>query len=390
MKTFRLTKEQTQILAEKYQTPMLTVSLDQIECNYRFLRRYLPRARVFYAMKANPAKPILAKMIDMGSSFDVASAGEMQLLHEMGVSGERMIYANPVKTVPGLRLAAEYGVNKFTFDSESEIYKMATHVPGSKVLLRVRIDHSTALVDLNKKFGAAPESVLPLLRLARAQGLEAAGLCFHVGSQLTSTQPYIEAFHVCRRLFDEAAAEGFDLKILDIGGGLPVPAPNMEFDLTLMAAEISEEMKRLFPETEIWSEPGRFICGTAVNFITSVIGTQTRNNQPWYFLDDGIYGALSGILFDHWVYEFENFKNGPQFPATFAGPSCDSIDILYRDRLTTAMEIGDYILVPNFGAYTVASATTFNGFEIPQIIVWEEIKEVVEEEIQSEEIAAVS
>ena len=126
---------------------MLTVSLDQIECNYRFLLRYLPQARVFYAMKANPAKPILAKMSDMGSRFDVASAGEMQLLHEMGVSGERMIYANPVKTVPGLRLAAEYGVNKFTFDSESEIYKMATHVPGSKVLLRVRIDHSTALVD---------------------------------------------------------------------------------------------------------------------------------------------------------------------------------------------------------------------------------------------------
>ncbi|MGL5271183.1 MAG: type III PLP-dependent enzyme [Selenomonadaceae bacterium] len=390
MKTFRLTKEQTQILAEKYQTPMLTVSLDQIECNYRFLRRHLPRARVFYAMKANPAKPILAKMIAMGSSFDVASAGEMQLLHEMGVSGERMIYANPVKTVPGLKLAAEYGVNKFTFDSESEIYKMAAHAPGSKVLLRVRIDHSTALVDLNKKFGAAPEAVLPLLRLAREQGLEAAGLCFHVGSQLTSTEPYLEAFDVCRRLFDEAAAEGIELKILDIGGGLPVPAPNMEFDLPLMAEEISEAIERLFPETEIWSEPGRFICGTAVNFITSVIGTQIRNNQQWYFLDDGIYGALSGILFDHWVYEFENFKTGAQFPATFAGPSCDSIDILYRDRLTTAMEIGDYILVPNFGAYTVASATTFNGFEIPPMLVWEEIKELVEQEIEAEEIAAVS
>jgi ornithine decarboxylase len=121
-----------------------------------------------------------------------------------------------------------------------------------------------------------------------------------------------------------------------------------------------------------------------------VIGTQIRNNQQWYFLDDGIYGALSGILFDHWVYEFENFKTGAQFPATFAGPSCDSIDILYRDRLTTAMEIGDYILVPNFGAYTVASATTFNGFEIPPMLVWEEIKELVEQEIEAEEIAAVS
>ena len=374
MKTFKLTKQQMEMLAEKYQTPLLMVSLEQIAQNYLFLRRHMPRVRVFYAMKANPAQPVLEKMASMGSSFDVASAGEIRRLSDMGIPGEHMIYANPVKTPASLRLAAEFGVRKFTFDCESEIYKMAQFVPGCDVLLRVRIDNSTALVDLNKKFGAAPEDVLPLLRLARENGLHVRGLCFHAGSQLLSTEPYQQALELCRNLFDAAKKEGFSMKVLDIGGGLPVPAPNMEFSLEQMMKEIQTSLDRLFPDTEIWAEPGRYICGTAVNFITSVIGTQQRNGQTWYFLDDGLYGALSGVIFDHWFYEFESFKAGKEILATFAGPSCDSLDILYRDRPTPELSVGDCILVPNFGAYTSASATTFNGFEKAPVLVWEDVQ----------------
>ena len=391
MKNFKLTQEQMELLAEKYQTPLLTVSLEQIAYNYLFLRNNLPRVRVFYAMKANPAQPILEKMAELGSCFDVASEGEIRRLSEMGVAGERMIYANPVKTPRSLTVAAKCHVNKFTFDSESEVYKIAQYVPGGEVLLRVRIDNSTALVDLNKKFGAAPTEALHLLRLARDQGLTVRGLCFHAGSQLLSTEPHKQALSLCRRIFDEAGQEGFDLQVLDIGGGLPVPAPNMEFDLAQMVAEIHDELDRLFPDTEIWAEPGRYICGTAVNFITSVIGMQTRNDQTWYFLDDGLYGALSGVLFDHWVYEFESFKAGGEILATFAGPSCDSLDILYRDRPTPSLAIGDCILVPNFGAYTSASATTFNGFAKAEFVVWEDIRDSLgEQEILADKIVAVS
>jgi ornithine decarboxylase len=130
MKTFKLTQKEMSFLAERYQTPLLTVSLEQIAYNYLFLRNNLPRVRVFYAMKSNPAQPVLEKMAALGSSFDVASAGEIRRLGDMGVPGEHMIYANPVKTPRSLKLAAEYGVNKFTFDSESEVYKMAQYVPG--------------------------------------------------------------------------------------------------------------------------------------------------------------------------------------------------------------------------------------------------------------------
>lgn len=376
MKTFKLTKEETQDLAERFQTPLVAISLEQVEYNYQFLRTHMPRLRVFYAMKSNPAEPIVGKMAELGSSFDVASDGEMRQLTAMGVAADRMIYANPFKTPQGMKLAAKIGVNKFTFDSESEIYKMAKYVPGGTVLLRLRVDNPKALIDLNKKFGAAEEDALHLLRIARQQGLDVAGLCFHVGSQSLSMDAHKEAFRICREVFDQAKAEGFSLHILDIGGGLPVPAPDMEFDLLEMAHEINEQIETLFPDTEIWAEPGRYICGTAMNLITSVMGLQDRNHQPWYFLDEGLYGTFSGVIFDHWEYELETFKQGDLTPATFAGPSCDSIDILYRDRMSVPLAIGDLILVPNCGAYTSASATEFNGFALAKMVVWEEVKHI--------------
>ena len=103
-----------------------------------------------------------------------------------------------------------------------------------------------------------------------------------------------------------------------------------------------------------------------------VIGTKDRNGHPWYILDEGIYGAFSGILFDHWHYPLFTFANGPVEKATIAGPSCDGIDVLYEDYETPRLEIGDHVLATDMGAYTSVSATRFNGFEIAPTYVYEE------------------
>lgn len=382
---FKLSQGAVEKLAEQYDTPLLVLSVDQIERNYQFLAEHLPGVQLYYAVKANPDERIVRTLADLGSCFDVASDGEMQALTEMGIEPQRMVYANPVKTAGGLATARRTGVNKFTFDSESEIKKMAKAVPGGAVLLRVRVDNPKALVDLNKKFGAHPEDALQLLRLAREAGLDVAGLCFHVGSQSVSAEAYLDALKICRRLFDEAAKEGFSLRVLDIGGGFPIPALNETIDIEGILCEINSTVRRYFPETEIWAEPGRFICGTAMNLITRVIGTQQRNNQQWYFLDDGLYGTFSAIIFDHWEFAFETFKTGQKIPATFAGPSCDSLDILFRDKLVEPLELDDLILVPACGSYTSASATVFNGFAKTRIIVWEEVRHLL---AASEQLAA--
>lgn len=376
-KYFRLNKEETEALAQEYGTPLLVLSLEQIEKNYRLLRTHLPRVKVFYAIKANPHRRILELMRDLGSNFDVASDGEIMELSSLGVDGSRMIYANPMKTVNGLRACRNAGVGKMTFDSAGEIDKMARECPGATVLLRIRIDNSSAHVDLNKKFGAAREQALELLLKARDAGLDAAGIAFHVGSQTTSADPYLYALDIAREIFEEAAAAGMQLRIMDIGGGFPIPEPKVRFNLQEMLNQINARLDEDFPGVEIWAEPGRFICGTAVNLITSVIGVTERGGQPWYFLDEGLYGTFSGVLFDQWDFKLISFKEGEQVAATFAGPSCDSLDIMFRGRMTVRQEEGDLILVPICGAYTSASATTFNGFSKANFVVWEDVKETL-------------
>ena len=376
-KYFRLNKEETEALAQEYGTPLLVLSLEQIEKNYRLLRTHLPRVKVFYAIKANPHRRILELMRDLGSNFDVASDGEIMELSSLGVDGSRMIYANPMKTVNGLRACRNAGVGKMTFDSAGEIDKMARECPGATVLLRIRIDNSSAHVDLNKKFGAAREQALELLLKPRDAGLDAAGIAFHVGSQTTSADPYLYALDIAREIFEEAAAAGMQLRIMDIGGGFPIPEPKVRFNLQEMLNQINARLDEDFPGVEIWAEPGRFICGTAVNLITSVIGVTERGGQPWYFLDEGLYGTFSGVLFDQWDFKLISFKEGEQVAATFAGPSCDSLDIMFRGKMTVRQEEGDLILVPICGAYTSASATTFNGFSKANFVVWEDVKETL-------------
>ena len=373
-KYFQLNQAAVEALAEKYGTPLLVLSLEQIEKNYNILRTHMPRVKVFYAIKANPHRRILELMRDLGSNFDVASDGEIMELASLGVDGSRMIYANPMKTVNGLRACRNAGVGKMTFDSAGEIDKMARECPGATALLRIRIDNSSAHVDLNKKFGAGREQALELLQKAKAAGLDAAGIAFHVGSQTTSADPYLNALDIAREIFEEAAANGMQLRIMDIGGGFPIPEPKVRFNLTEMLKQINARLDEDFPGVEIWCEPGRFICGTAVNLITSVIGVTERGGQPWYFLDDGLYGTFSGVLFDQWDFKLISFKEGEQVAATFAGPSCDSLDIMFRGKMTVRQEEGDLILVPICGAYTSASATTFNGFSKANFVVWEDVK----------------
>ena len=260
-----------------------------------------------------------------------------------------------------------------TFDDASEIGKIAQAVPGASVLVRIAVHNSRALVALNTKFGARPEDAIPLLLEAKAAGLNPVGICFHVGSQSLSVAAYEEALLFVHGLFAEAKAAGLTLTDLDICGGFPVPdATGLAVDVAAMLTAIDRQIVRLFPETAVYCEPGRFLPGTAVNLVASVIGTKDRAGHPWYILDEGIYGAFSGMMYDHWHYPLHTFGSGERVRATFAGPSCDGIDVLYEDFLTPRLTVGDHVLATDIGAYTTVSATQFNGFALAPTYTYEE------------------
>lgn len=376
---FQLAPEEVVKLNEEYGSPLLVLSTQQVEANYKRLRRYLPRVRVHYAIKANPHPEILRTMIKLGSSFDVASDGEIRLLNSLGVKGESMIYANPMKTHSGLNACKDCHVSRMTFDCKSELDKIANILPKATVLLRLRIDNSGAHVDLNKKFGAGRENAIDLMQYAKKLGFDMAGIAFHVGSQTVMADPYLRAMDVAREIFEEAEESGINLRVLDIGGGFPIPETHGKFNLSEMLKQINARLDEDFPNTEIWCEPGRYICGTAVNLITSVIGVTERSGQPWYFLDEGLYGTFSGVLFDQWDFRLIAIKESDEdeVQATFAGPSCDSLDIMFRGCMTVPLNVGDLLLVPACGAYTSASATTFNGFSMAKYVVWEQVKDLI-------------
>ena len=373
MRSFILNENEMNEMAKRQPTPFLVLSVDRVAENYAFLRKHLPRAGIYYAIKANPHPRVLERLFALDSHFDVASAGEMEMLHAIGVDGSRMIYANPVHDARGFSAASRLGVRRFTFDDASEIPKLAAAAPGADVLVRVQVHNSKALVDLNTKFGAPLDKALPLLRKAEQAGLHAKGICFHVGSQSLSVAAYEEALLFVHGLFAEAKAAGLALTDLDIGGGFPVPdAAGLAVDVAAMLTAIDRQIVRLFPETAVYCEPGRFLPGTAVNLVASVIGTKDRAGHPWYILDEGIYGAFSGMMYDHWHYPLHTFGRGERVRATFAGPSCDGIDVLYEDFLTPRLTVGDHVLATDIGAYTTVSATQFNGFALAPTYTYEE------------------
>lgn len=368
-KEWMLTFEEAKKMVNLYSSPLMVISEQILNEKVEMLQKHLPQVKICYAMKANPAEGIIKHLAKQGICFDVASAGEMRQLASYGIAGERMVYANPTKTEKGLLAAKECGVSRMTFDSEAEIDKMAQSQPGATVLLRIQINNPDALVDLNSKFGITPEKAPEIWRKAQEAGLDMAGLCFHVGSQSLTTQGYLNALHACRELFDKAAEEGLNFRILDIGGGFPICKNGFTPDVPAFLTEIQEILSVLFPETEIWSEPGRFICGEAATVIASVIGVTERRGKPFYTLDEGVYGAFTAKFFDHWDFEPRLESTEEKEVACLAGPSCDSIDILVDDYQLPPLKFGDLLLFDNAGAYTYASATTFNGFDILKVIM---------------------
>ena len=253
-----------------------------------------------------------------------------------------------------------------TFDNEPELYKIAKHAPGARVIVRIKVENVGSIVELSLKFGADAEQAVFLLRKAKGLGLYPEGVSFHVGSQCTNVGNYLHALELVAGIFKEAKAEGLTLTVLDIGGGFPIrhSDDDKHIDFETMARKIRTEMKRLFDKkTKLIAEPGRFFAGPAGVLITQVIGRTFRNNKNYYYLNDGLYGDFSGIVFDHGKYELKTLRRGQKFLSTVAGPTCDSFDTISLSEELPELEVGSVVYVKNIGAYSSASAVqSFNGF----------------------------
>src|SRR5262249_7063408 len=255
------------------------------------------------------------------------------------------------------------GVDFVTFDSEAELYKIAKFAPGCRVLARMKVGNAGSQVALSLKFGADADQILPLLHRARALGLRAEGISFHVGSQCADYANYRTAFETTSALVAAGLLQGLPLRTVDIGGGFPIRhLPGDRATLASFAAQMRHDLDRLFPrEIDLIAEPGRALVGPAGLLITRVVGRAIRNNLNSYYPDAGGYGDFSGIIYDHCHYEFKTLKKTPKYLSILAGPTCDSVDTLAVNVELPELEVGDVVYVQNIGAYSCASAMPFNG-----------------------------
>ena len=353
-------------------TPCLVLDLDRVETNYRRIMAAMPLARVYYAVKANPAAPILERLVGLGSSFDAASFEEVEACLAAGADPALISYGNTVKKESAIKAAFEQGVTMFAFDSEPELKKIARAAPGARVYCRIFVGNDGAEWPLSKKFGCEIGMAKRLMAMAEDLGLDAYGISFHVGSQQTTTGAYEAAIAKVAMLFTDLREAGVNLRMVNLGGGYPVryrqEVPEIDdFGAAIMGA-MAEHFGNALPEMVI--EPGRFIVGDAgVVEAEVVLVSRKGDNDPvrWVYLDIGRFGGLAETEGEAIRYAFRTpHDGGADGPVTIAGPTCDSVDTLYEKsnyRLPLALADGDRVQLMATGAYvTTYASQSFNGF----------------------------
>ncbi|MCD6156593.1 MAG: type III PLP-dependent enzyme [Candidatus Atribacteria bacterium] len=373
-KKLPLEKERIIDLVKTYDTPLFVILKERLIENFLAFARFLPGVEPFYAVKANPHPEIIRTLNSLGSCFDVASKQEVQLVHELGIEPKRMIFANTIKRKKSLALAREIGLKLMTYDNLSELCKIAKVHPEAELLLRITSPSNRSGANLSYKFGVDPDEALFLLLKTRKMGLRPVGISFHAGSPCYRVESYLVSLRAVRKIFSEARREGIELSIVDIGGGFPLKIYQEEEEeksLESLSSKIYPHIESFLQEGyRVIAEPGRCIVGSACFLVTKVIGKALRKGKIWYYLDEGIYGTLSAIPFDKASPEFVTLKEGGELKkAILAGPTCDSLDVIARDILLPELELDDLIVVPDIGAYSIASATNFNGFEKPMVVM---------------------
>lgn len=349
-------------------TPLLVLEPAVIADRYRQLRHALPSVRFHYAVKALAHEAAVQAVAGEGGWFDVASTGELELVQRCGIGGDRIIHTHPVKSRRTIDEALAGGVRTFVVDTAGELAKFRP-VDGARLLVRLAYPNAAAVSDLSTKFGIDPGKAAALVRHGVTGGLNIAGFSFHVGSQLDDVRPWERAVRSTLALIDDLAAEGIVLRVLDIGGGLPAPYDGTVIGATDLARVLDPLLagRRL----EVLAEPGRAVVAEAMTLISAVVGVDERQDVRWCHLDDGVYGSWSNVMFERLTPPVVPVprRAAPAVRTTLAGPTCDSVDVVLRDRMMPPLEVGDLVVSPLMGAYTAVSATTFNGLAPTPILV---------------------
>lgn len=367
--TFKRIKE----CAEQHDTPFVVIDTKTIADAYDQLVDNFSFAKIYYAVKANPAVEITRLLKDKGSHFDIASIYELDKVLAQGVSPEKVSYGNTIKKSKDIRYFYEKGVRLFATDSESDLRNIAKAAPGSKIYVRILSEgSSSADWPLSRKFGCQSDMAMDLLILAKQLGLVPYGVSFHVGSQQREIDVWDGAIAKVKVIFERLKQEdGIELKMINMGGGFPANYLQKTNELEIYAKEILRFLQEDFGEEipEIILEPGRSLVANAGVLVSEVVLVSRKSRtavERWVFTDVGKFSGLIETMDEAIKYPVYTEKKGELEEVIIAGPTCDSADIMYENYkygLPLNLAAGDRLYWLSTGAYTTSySAIEFNGF----------------------------
>lgn len=359
------------IRAQDFARPTLVIDTEAVARQFAALAQGLGRARIHYAVKANPAPEILRKLHSLGSNFDAASRVELQMCLDAGAAPEQLSFGNTIKRASDIAWAHRQGIDLFAVDAEEEIEKIAANAPGARVYLRIIVDATEAEWPLTRKFGSGRDKALALIAMAKDYGLNPVGLSFHVGSQTRRAAMWAPILDQVAAVWHAAKAEGHELTLLNIGGGFPA-FYGREIDApALYAAEVMRLVQERFGDVpEIMAEPGRGLVAEAGMIAAEVLLVSKKSDDDlhrWVYLDIGRFSGLAETEGEAIRYQFATERDHETTGACIlAGPSCDSADVLYEKQpvqLPLGLRAGDKVMIRACGAYTSTYASIgFNGF----------------------------
>jgi ornithine decarboxylase len=346
----------------------------------------LPRVTPHYAVKCNPDKEFLRELRTAGCNFDCATQAEIQQVLSIGGKPENIVFSHPCKLRQDLQFAKAKGVHLMSFDNDTELLKVAAVFPKARLLLRVVCEDTDAQCPMSSKFGAVKVDWDPLLAVAQELGLHVVGVSFHVGSGCKDPESFEKALSDSKEIFELAAARGFQMEVLDIGGGFP-GIDTSEICFAPLATNVAKQLDNHFPveaypALRVIAEPGRFFACSSASLLTKVIakaqpsGGEAESAEIKifrYYLNDGVYGSFNCIIYDHAEVEPEMLKpseGAVKSPCWMFGPTCDGFDVILKDYEMPELQEGDWLLWRNMGAYTTCAGSNFNGFALANSVYY--------------------
>jgi ornithine decarboxylase len=357
---------------QRPETPCLVVDLDIVAARYQALAQALPLAEIYYAVKANPAPELLARLHDEGARFDAASIYEIERCLGVGVPAAHLSFGSTIKKERDIAAAVAHGVDLFAFDCQGELAKLARAAPGARVFCRVFMDGAGADWPLSEKFGCDIEMAADLLVEAAERGLEPFGVSFHVGSQQRDPAQWDIALGKTAMIFSTLSRRGIDLKMINLGGGFPARyragLPGIDAYAAAIMAAMTRHFGNRLPSMVV--EPGRGVAGDAGVIQTEVVLIARKSydaERRWVYLDVGKFGGLPETMGECIEYRIRTPHDGGACgPVVLAGPTCDEVDVLYERAdygLPLDLAVGDRIEFLSAGAYTASYCSVgFNGF----------------------------